>query len=117
MNDSKTGFRLALIGMGLALTAAVAASPAAAQQAGGEITETIMLRHIDRHPATALAALRLLRQIDAAAMLVCGATPGSLGEVKRAARASRCWRDSVSAAVRQIDSPLLSAALARRAAP
>jgi UrcA family protein len=90
-----------------------AATVSSAADRPGEVTESMTLRGVTRNPATRQAATRLLQRIGDAAMLVCGASATSLVDMKRAVRASPCWRDSVADTVRRIDDPLLTAAHAR----
>jgi UrcA family protein len=91
------------------------AAPVAAQQSeGGADRNAIMLTHIDRHPATPAAARKSLARIDRAALEVCGASGGSLREMKDATHRSACWREAMADAVAQIDDPLLTAAYAAR---
>jgi UrcA family protein len=59
--------------------------------------------------ASHAGARRLLQRIGDAALEACGASSFSLTEVKSATIASQCWKDAVAAAVRRIDSPLLTA--------
>lgn len=70
----------------------------------------ITLSRSDLQPATPAQARQARARIEAAAMVVCGASGTSLVELKRAIRRSACWRDSVADARRQIDDPLLAQA-------
>jgi len=60
------------------------------------------------------AARLLFDRIQEAAMEVCGASPFSFSDVRRAVRQSDCWRQAVSAAVAELHDPDLTARLAQR---
>ncbi len=95
------------------LTLFTLVAPVTAQRAEtGAERNTILLRHVDRHPATPGAARRSLARIDRAALEVCGAFDSSLRELKDAIHRSACWREAMAGAVAQIDDPMLSAAYA-----
>lgn len=83
-------------------------NPLAAEARPGPDARTVILEDIDTRPATTGAARRTLARIEEAALTVCGAPRGSLIEVRRAARRSACWKDSVEAAVAQVGHPLLA---------
>ncbi len=96
-----------------ATIAALLATPGSAgQRDAGSDRQAIVLKHIDSHPATPGAARRTLARLDRAALEVCGASQGSLVELKRAIRASACWRESMDDVVSRIDDPRLRDAYA-----
>ncbi len=78
---------------------------------GVDTTTEIRLRYDYKAVESTTGARGLLRRIEAAASEACGASSFSLFEIKMATRRSRCWRDAVDAAVRQIDSPTHSAVI------
>lgn len=99
----------------LTLAAPVVARPVVTRPIGATADRpAIRLTHIDRHPATRLAARKTLARIDRAALEVCGAAPGSLREMKEATHRSACWHEAMAGAVAKIDNPLLNAAFADR---
>lgn len=69
---------------------------------------SVAVRHVNLHPATPAEARHTLAKIDDAALRACGASGFSLAEAKAAMRASPCWQEAVSDAVRRIDSPQLT---------
>jgi len=73
---------------------------------------TVTLHPIDRAPATPAAAERLYRQLDRAALAVCGGGDHAFAEVNRSTRLSACWRDAMRQALAQVNSPRLPLALA-----
>lgn len=73
-----------------------------------EETRSVAVRHVDRHPATEAAARRTLARLGQGALEVCGASPFSVPQMRIAIRASRCWKDSMARAVRQIDNSTLA---------
>ena len=68
----------------------------------------IVLTNVNIHPATVREARKTLDRIEAAALTLCGAPPGSSTYMRRAVMKSACFRDSVANAVRQIDAPLIN---------
>jgi UrcA family protein len=60
-----------------------------------------------------VAAKRLFDRIEAAALEVCGGSPFSLPEFRRAVRRSDCWRQGVSTAVAELHDARLGARLAQ----
>jgi len=80
--------------------------------AQAEDAPTVTLHHLDRAPATPAAAARLYRQLDRAALAVCGGGDHAFAEVNRSTRLSACWRDAMRQALAQVNSPRLPLALA-----
>jgi UrcA family protein len=103
-----TRFEHSLRGAVAAAALAVAGATAVAQPPESPPTDTVVVRHVDLHPRTPRAARLTLDRIGEAALDVCGASPYSLPEVRRAVRASACWHDSMARAVAQIGDPLLA---------
>jgi UrcA family protein len=100
--------------LSLLLLPALALSTVASAAPLDQETRQVPLR-ITR-PASPHDARQLLVRIDRAALLACGAGPGSLREIERSVGRSACWRRSVADAVAQIDAPLLTAAFDRSVA-
>jgi UrcA family protein len=92
----------------LALTGGIAATPVAAEVKVGPETYAVTLRNLDARPANIDAARRTLARIEEAALEVCGASHGSLHEVRRATRKSVCWQESMDATLTKIGNPLLT---------
>lgn len=90
------------------------ATPGAAQDRIGSDSYAVTLHGADLHPASAEKGRRMLVRIENAALLVCGASPFSLREIKLAVRDSDCWRTSMAETVAQIDAPLLTQAYHRQ---
>jgi UrcA family protein len=91
-----------------ATVAALLASPGPARPRDIALDrQAVVLKHLDSHPATPGAARRTLARLDRAALDVCGASQGSLVELKRAIRASACWRESMDDVLSRIDDPRL----------
>ena len=61
-----------------------------------------------------VAAKRLVDRIATAALEVCGSSPFSFPDVRRAVRGSDCWRQGVSTAVAELHDVSLNARLAQR---
>ncbi|HLZ83817.1 MAG TPA: UrcA family protein [Caulobacteraceae bacterium] len=61
-----------------------------------------------------VAVKRLIYRIEEAAQEVCGASPFSFPDLRRAVRRSECWRQSVSSAVAEIHDSRLNARLDQR---
>lgn len=97
-----------------AAACAALATPCLAQQRPDPDRHVVVLRDVDRRPATPAAARKVLARIDVAALAACGVPSFSLREVTQAARRSPCWRDAMAGAVAQIDAPLLSDTLRQR---
>jgi UrcA family protein len=89
------------------LVSVMASTAGHAGTVGAEATE-IHVRYHRQDLTSPVAARQLLARIEDAALEVCGASPFSLADVKSATRNSRCWRDAVDGATRQIGNPTLS---------
>ena len=79
---------------------------------GSELT-AVTVGHLDLHPRSPAIARRTLERLGEAAMEACGAADSSLDDMKRAVRASPCWRAAMARAVRRIDDPRLALAYAQ----
>jgi UrcA family protein len=90
----------------LTLTGPVMAAGVA--NGAGDETITIAVRHIDRNPKTPAAANKVLRRLGDAALTACGGSSFSLAPVKDAIRSSACWRASMTRAVNEIGSPMVT---------
>jgi UrcA family protein len=95
-------------------SSASASPPAAGRTADGAANPTIRIVVRKADTESPAAAQRLFDRIDEAAMEVCGASPFSFAEVRRAVRQSDCWRQSVSTAVAKVQDPSLTARLEQR---
>jgi UrcA family protein len=84
--------------------------PALSQERIGTDEYAVTLLGADMRPATPQAARRMVKRIENAALMVCGATPGALAEVTRAIRRSACWRETMARTIGRIDDPLLAQA-------
>jgi len=95
------------------------ASPfvSAATQDQDSILPSVIVRGLELYPSTPASAQRLLDRLSEAALEVCGGSAFSLREVKVAIKASSCWRDALSDAIRRIDSPQLTLAFERAKGP
>jgi UrcA family protein len=90
---------------------AIAAGQAMAGQAvaapAGEEEARIILRGIERQPASPRAAKQVMARIEEAALQVCGGGAGAYPEVNRVVRRSDCWHKAVKGALAQVASPYL----------
>ena len=103
-----------LCSFAVALTLCTAiAQPALSQARIGTDEYAVTLPGADMHPATPQAARRTMKRIENAALIVCGATPGTLADVTRAVRRSACWRETMERTMSRIDNPLLAQAYRR----
>jgi len=93
------------------LTSTMLATPLKAHSA------SIVVRHVNLHPASSAEAMRVVLKIDEAALRVCGASGFSLAEAKAAMRASPCWQEAAGNAVLRSGNPLLQRAFDRIAPP
>ena len=91
-------------------------SPLPAVARGADETVKVRLRNVDR-PQSSADAERLLDRIEAAQSEACGALPSSFPEYRRAIRRGSCWNEGVARTVEQLNSALLTDALARRRKP
>jgi UrcA family protein len=87
--------------------------------AAGENTDSAVTRsvRIEVHQGdldSPLAAKRLFDRIEEAALEVCGGSPFSFPDVRRAVRKSDCWRQSVSTAATELHDARLNARLTQR---
>jgi UrcA family protein len=87
---------------------------AAGERADGALTPSI---RIAVHPGdldNPASTERLFDRIEAAALEVCGGSPFSFPDVRRAVRRSDCWRQGVSTAVAELHDARLTARLAQQ---
>lgn len=99
--------KLTKLGLLIAL-GAVLSAPAIAQVKVGPETYALTIANVDVRPKTISAARRTWVRIDEAALVVCGVPPGSLRQVRQAARRSACWKVSMDRAITAIGNPLLT---------
>lgn len=99
MNRSPFVAALAVIGLGLASTAALA----------GDFDETrsMKVRFAELDLSKQAGAEELYRRIKRAAFIVCGGQYGSIGAY--GVKKSECYKSAVSNAVQQVNSPVLTA--------
>ena len=95
---------LGAIALALAVPAAVQAAPAP------QITSSVAARHGDLDLNNPAHASIMLRRLDVAALSVCGASDGSLSEIKTAVRRTSCYVDAMNGAVSRLAAPTVSAA-------
>jgi len=111
----RSGWTTAILSItliGLAAPAFAVATTDMVTVAGTE-TRTIILRKINKNPATEAEARLVLRRIGNAALEVCGADTHSLAVVKAMVRNSHCWKQSMTRAVAQVESPVVLALFRR----
>jgi len=107
--NGRQGLR-GLIGIALGVTALAALpAPTLAQ----DVTSSIAVKRIDRHPSSDRAVRRLLDRLGRAALEVCGGSSFGLREANDSVVRSQCWRDSMADAVGRIDDPRLTGAFRR----
>jgi UrcA family protein len=73
----------------------------------------IRVPQLDTHPVTPAHTRQTLSRLGEAALAVCGASSGSLQEIRLAVRASPCWIHAMSDAVTRIGDPRLALAYRR----
>jgi UrcA family protein len=87
---------------------------AAAENTDGALAASVRIEVRQGDLDNPLAAKRLFDRIEEAALEVCGGSPFSFPDVRRAVRKSDCWRQSVSTAVTELRDARLNARLAQR---
>lgn len=109
----RSGWTIAALSIALTGLATPAIATTDTVTVAGSETRTIIVRKINKVPATEAEARIVLRRLGNAALEVCGADTHSLAVVKAMVRHSHCWKQSMARAVAQVESPILLALFRR----